>query len=517
MGHSTLSRRGAVLAAIGLGALVLMTPAFLIGHADVFPDTSAYELVGQWLMERLGLDPRGGFAFMRHRADLGLFFTMAGARSPYYSFLLFGVTNRGSAWAMAALQALAGSILIALSVRVLIGELRLSLFLAVVGIMTLATSLPWFAILMMPDVFMGYLGLAAVLLVFYFDRLSIPERWGLGLGLGLALSFHASNPPILMAVVAAALAGLALRGVKARDTLPGIAICLVAALAATLAFLAYPRLVQALAHRPLSRPPFLTARLLADGPGRDYLTKACAQHEPLALCPDLGRPMTDANAILWSPSKTSGVYEPAPYAVRLAMTRQEPAFVAAVFRLEPWRTTLDLLRDAWRETADVTVIDTLGYRDFALTARGPGFSPPFPPLSVCVRRPNLCYPTAFQIDSQYAIGATLALSAAYLVLRLVAGLAPFARRLALKPLEGRDATAAFAVLLLTLGNALFCGAVSGVFPRYQMRMAWIVPLWAILAFLAAQGLPMRLRAISAWLLSFWRSPAIRRAPPHHAS
>ncbi|MDE2357084.1 MAG: hypothetical protein KGL69_10055 [Alphaproteobacteria bacterium] len=493
--------RGIALLAVTLGALALMTPAVLVGHPNVFPDTSAYELIGQWLFERMGLDPRGGFSVMRHRADLGLFFTMAGARSPTYSLALFAITNPGSAWAMAGLQSLIGSALIALALRVTLGRFRIGPFAALIAGMTLFTSLPWFAILMMPDVFMGYAALAAVLLIVDFDRLTRLEQVMLALGLALALSFHASNPPILMAIVVVAALAIAVRALPAGRAAPGLAICLLAAGAAVLTLLAYPRLVEALAHRPLSRPPFLTARLLADGPGRDYLAKACAEGEPLALCPYQGRPMTDANAILWSPSKTEGVYEPAPYSVRLAMTRQEPAFVRGVIFLEPWRTLSNLARDAWEELIDVNVIDTLGYRDYALIARGPGFAPPFPAMRVCVRRPNLCYPTPFQLASQGALQAGLILGAGYLILRLLAGWAWIGRRLPLAPLAGREAVATLAVLAVTVGNAVFCGAISGVFPRYQMRMDWIVPLWAGLCVFAAVPTGDRLAAVRAWAAS----------------
>ncbi|HEY2051581.1 MAG TPA: hypothetical protein VGH03_19755, partial [Caulobacteraceae bacterium] len=388
-------RRLTTFLAVLLGAVALMAPCFIAGHPNVFPDTSAYHLVGQWFAEQAGLHIRG-FGVVRHR-DLALFFTMAGARSPYYGELFFLVTAVGSAWAMAALQALCASVLTALTLRVTQRGFRVRQFALVIGVLTVASTLPFFVSFLMPDVFLGLGGLAAILLLAYFGRLRRWERWALGVFLAATLSFHATNPLAIIALVAVAAVALVRKALPARQTKAGLAMVIGALGVSVVAAALYPLSVRALAQRELDHPPFLTARLLADGPARAYLRSACADASPYVLCQFKDRPLTDANDILWAITTKKGVFEPANYATRLALVHEERRFVVDAFEAHPLVTTWDLLVDAVHELTVVTVVDTLGYWDRALVSHGPRFEPPFGPIRFCVRRPSYCYPTTLQI------------------------------------------------------------------------------------------------------------------------
>lgn len=374
-----IERRFTIPVAVFLGAAALMAPCFIAGHPSVFPDTSAYHLIGQWFAEQAGLRLDHGFGVVRHR-DLTLFFTMAGARSPYYGELLFLVTAWGSAWAMAALQALAASALTALTLRVTQRGFRAWQFAMAIGVLTFASTLPFFVSFIMPDVFLGLGAVAAILLLAYFDRLRRLERWCLGSFLAATLSFHATNAPAILAVAAVAAAALAAKALPARPARAGLGMVVAALAVSAVAAAVYPLSVRVLAHRELDRPPFLTARILADGPGRAFLRGACAHGSPYVLCQFKDLPLTDANDILWSVSRHKGVFEPADYATRLALIHEEPRFVADAFAAHPITTTWDLLVDGVHELAVVTVVDTLGYSDRSLIARGPR-SPPRSVLS----------------------------------------------------------------------------------------------------------------------------------------
>jgi hypothetical protein len=63
------------------------------------------------------------------------------------------------------------------------------------------------------------------------------------------------------------------------------------------------------------------------------------------------------------------------------------------------------------------------------------------------------------------------------------------------PLSPRLAVAVAAVLVLLIANALLCGALSGVYPRYQTRIEWLAPLFAVLAWLENARRPVRLRQV----------------------
>ncbi len=483
-----IDRRGIIGAAIILGAVTLMAPCFVAGHPNIFPDTSAYHLIGQWLAEQAGLEFDHGYGLMRHRRDLGMFFTMAGARSPYYGLLLFFTTIRGTAWAIVAVQALAASALLALTLRVILRRLRLRHFAGAIAFLTLTSTLPYFVSFVMPDVFLGLGALSAILLLVFFDRLTRPERWGLGVFLAVILTFHATNPPAIMALALTAVAAVAIRALPTRPTCAGLAIIAAGLVISIGAGALYPVAVQALAHRELSRPPFLTARLLADGPGRVYLRKACVgDTAPFAICRYRALPLTDANDILWSMNPRKGAFEPADHEARLTMTRQEPRFVAAVIAAYPFVTLERLARDSFDELTEVSVLDTLGYSDRALIGAGPHFKPLIDAVRFCVRRPSYCNTTPAQEVSEDVLRGTLIACALYLAARLA--LSAFEVRLWLHraPLSPRLAAAVVAVFVLMVVNALICGALSGVYARYEMRIAWLVPLFALLAFLETRA------------------------------
>jgi hypothetical protein len=477
-------RRAALCLAIFLGAGVLMTPSFLVGHPNVFPDTSAYHLIGQWLAEQAGLSVDHGFGLIRHRRDLGMFFTMAGARSPYYGLLLFFTTIEGSAWAMIALQALAASALVALTLRVALRRLRLVQFAATIVFLTLASTLPFFVSFVMPDVFLGLGALAAILLLFFFDRLAAWERVALGLFTAVILTFHATNPPAILTLAAVAGAALLVKALPAKPTRAGLGVIAVGVVVSVAAAAVYAPVVEALSHRELSRPPFLSARLLADGPGRMYLRKVCADdNTPFVMCRWRSLPLDDANDILWATRRTKGVFEPADHDTRLAMTHEEGRFVAAVIRAYPLLVAERLTMDALNELTMVSVVDTLGYGDHALIAHGPRFQPPVTGLRFCVRRPYYCSSTPAQLASEDVLEIALAASILYLVMRL--GLSALKVRIWFHraPLSPRMAAAMVAVLTLLVVNAVICGVLSGVYARYEMRIAWLAPLFAALAWL----------------------------------
>jgi hypothetical protein len=465
-----------------------MTPSFIAGHPSVFPDTSAYHLIGQWFAEQAGLRIDHGFGVIRHR-QLAFFFTMAGARSPYYGELLFLVTVWGSAWAMAALQALAASAVVALALRVTQRKFRPGQFAVAIGALTVASTLPFFVSFMMPDVFLGLGALAAILLLVYLDRLRPFERWALGAFLAAALSFHATNPPAILAIVLVAMGALVAKVLPARPTRTGLVIVVAALVASTIAGAVYFPAVRALADRELDRPPFLTARVLADGPGRDYLRQACAHGSPYVLCRFKDLPLTDANDILWSLNARKGVFEPADYRTRLALVHEERRFVTAAFEAQPVATAWRLLVDGAHELVLVTVVDTLGYSDRALVSHGPRFAQPFGPVRFCERRPSYCYPTTLQIGWDTLLNVSMTLSAVYLLARLLLSRMTVRVVFHRAPLSPRLAIAVTAVLMLLVANALLCGALSGVYPRYQTRIEWLAPLFAVLAWLENASLP----------------------------
>ena len=470
-------------AAVFAGALLLMTPAWLVGHPDIFPDTSSYELIGQWLFEKAGFGVHSGFGYLRHRADLALFFSMAGARSWTYGLLMFVLAIWGSGWALIVVQALIGSALLAVAVRATAGHFSFRAFGGLLLLLTAGSSLPFFVSFLMPDVFAGYAALAAVVLVFFFDRLRGFERVALGLLLAASLSFHATNPLLALVIGGCGLLATRLRGVSWRPAAAGLSVLLGALMFSLATSAVYPPAVKALAHRGLHRPPFLTARLLADGPGRAYLRQACAVGQPYVICRYKDRPLTDANDILWHPGN-KGVYEVSDLNTRLAILAEQPRFVRGVMAFDPLGAVSGLIGNSGLELVLVTVVDTLGYSG-RLLSQAPAFDPPIHGASFCVRRPNYCHATPFQTGWDDLIIVGVMASVGYLLLRL--GRTFGRRRLAaMLPMSAPMSAAVVSVLVAVLANGIICGALSGVYPRYQMRLIWILPLFAAVAWLEAR-------------------------------
>jgi len=181
-------------------AVVLLAPALWNGFPLIFPDTGGY----------------------LERPLLG---TLEMGRSALYgAFLLAGAPL--SFWPNIAIQALviAWLIVLVLSAH---GLARPGLALGIVIVLAVATSLPWFASQLMPDVFFPAGVLAIYLLVFHAATLRAPERvvlvvliifgvashmalLGLALGLVLALFLLRSFPIIRVPSPTVGLPALAL-------------------------------------------------------------------------------------------------------------------------------------------------------------------------------------------------------------------------------------------------------------------------------------------------------------------
>ena len=140
----------------------------------------------------------------------------------------------------------------------------------------------------MPDVFGGYVAMAVILLLVCWDRLSKVERGLLATAAGVMMTFHTSQ--VLNTLATAALAGVIVRFIR-YDRARALASFITVALALTGAIFAtgiYKEAVKLKTGDELRRPPFLAMRVLADGPGREYLRDACEQRRDLGAVPIQG-------------------------------------------------------------------------------------------------------------------------------------------------------------------------------------------------------------------------------------
>src|SRR5579862_1800179 len=106
--------------------------------------------------------------------------------------------------------------------------------------------------------------------------------------------------------------------------------------AALTASLGYKEAVKLKTGDELRRPPFLAFRVVADGPGREFLRARCG--EPgvdYVLCQFKNLPMDDSQDMLWSDDRKKGIFNVTTYENRLRMEREENRFVLAAVAYDP--------------------------------------------------------------------------------------------------------------------------------------------------------------------------------------
>ena len=477
-----------------LGAMMLVAMTVLIGRPTVFSDTDDYYAQGHSVVRALQRwaqkgqppfdisemryrlsNPGGGDEEPEHNQD--------GARSVYYGLLLYLAQAVGSLWTLAAIQALAAATLVHVIWRRLAPQGRARSYFAIMAVLCLGSSLPVFTGFAMPDVFAGFAAVSTVLVVAYADTFALWAKALLWLGLAACVNFHGSNLPTTLALATLGLAGMALLGRGWRKLLARSGFVLTAILAAVLAAKAYGVAVKLRTGDELGRPPFLTARVLADGPGRAYLAHACGKGAPFQVCAFRRLPLNNTEDILWADEPELGIYNSAEFPVRLRLDREDFRFALAAVAYQPGQELAMAIRNWGAQLAAHDLNEPLRDQGYYLvdtywkTTHLPrliqGTGRCDPERGTCALRapPN-------GMAGLFALTAILALavSAACLGLCLLRG------GQGLKvDVRGRIACWAASLLILAVPiNAAVCGMLSGPFARYQMRMLWLLPLAAML-------------------------------------
>jgi len=173
--------QGADIAAIMLGALVLMLPALINGFPFIFFDSVDYLVM----------------------------FTRTLYRSPFYGLLMTFFHLKKFIWAIVIVQALITSHLVYLFIVLFSSNRSLRNFAITIAILTLFSSLPCSVGFIMPDIFTSIMLLAMYLIAFYFDTFGKLLKYYLLLLGSVATAVHLSNLSIAVAALAV-LAGLIL-------------------------------------------------------------------------------------------------------------------------------------------------------------------------------------------------------------------------------------------------------------------------------------------------------------------
>jgi hypothetical protein len=254
-----------------------------------------------------------------------------------------------------------------------------------------------------------------------------------------------------------------------RDTLSWQAVALALALVATgiggEAVFTYG--VQTYTGTTPIRPPFMTARLLADGPGNDFVKYHCkpGQFEVCGYPRDFT--IGSSDDFLWSQDPAIGVFTLVPRAVREQLGRQDFLFAKAVFMRYPARVLENSARNIAAQLGYIGltefVYDTMTVQVLAQKVPAGEFAT-LSHTRAARGRFNVAY-------SMWTI--RIASIAALLV--CLKGVAT-----AFRGDCRREVTLAVVLMLSLLINAGVCGALSTPHDRYQARVIWILELMAMM-------------------------------------
>jgi len=432
-------------AAVAAGALFLSWPAFYNGFPLLYGDSMTY----------LDDGPIVARAVFLHSLS-----SYYGVRSFFYSLGILPCHWNHSAWPIVALQCLLVAWVVWLAVRSVAPRHSISRFLALVGFLGLLTSVGWYAAFIMPDVLGPLLYLSIYLLVFAEDTLSRAERWSLYPLIGWAVTAHATH--LLLAAALCALlvlfAALERRSSPRRMRAVGrVAAAVALAAAAQMALHGY------LYGKPTlngERPPYLMARMIADGPARLYLEKNCNQLQ-WAICNHLKSLSGDTDEFLWG---DDGIYQSSSDEEKALLSSEEMPLAVATLRAYP------------REQLYQSAANFRGQL-FAFGLYG------FDPSPWILAEFNHVLPSArgsYMQSRQATDALPLDLLTDIQWWTVVASLAAM---VALVPLlwrrhSVRVAGLGLVVVSMVVFNAMVTGVLSVVDDRYGCRVIWLVPLLA---------------------------------------
>jgi hypothetical protein len=448
-----LKRFFAVLTA----TFILCWPALWNRFPLLFFDSYEYIYTGPGILQKLlGQTVPYGYS------------SYASNRSEIFSAGLFLVDRGVSLWPFIVLQSLLTAWIIWLVVRSVVQHRPVAAYLVLVASLSVLTSVSWYASDIMPDILGPVLYLCLYLLVFAAKTLRRREY-----PLVLALSLWCLVAHTTHLLVAVCLSGCFIllwlfkwKSIRCSSRAIVLVPCLI-----LLAVAAQTAVHQRLYAKPApfgNAPPFVMARLITDGPALLYLQQHCNSLD-WTLCTHLSNLSSNEGDFLWRPG---GVWQTANPEERENLKREQMPLILATLRTYP------------RQQIAISLAN------FAhmLVRMGPSDFDPYPVftprnLDINIKDSSQAYERSRQAHRQMPQRffrllqlPVIALSASVAVLLLLLGW----RSLPTEALAVVDRFLGLAVVVFftVLANAFIAGVLSGPFPRYQGRVAWLIPLLA---------------------------------------
>ena len=233
-----------------------------------------------------------------------------------------------------------------------------------------------------------------------------------------------------------------------------------------------------LADVPIYSPPFLTARVIGDGPGQRFLDEQCptGKHD-FAVCRFSGRKFRNHNHFLWGVPGYDSAYQLSDLQTQRKLGEEQVAFVLTVAKTYPADQIAASTRNAVSELFAVTVgrehhtipLIIIEWPEAQVLRVAPQYERCAADPAACPV-PGFMRPWEILIELVFYLSLLVALAFAALTLR--------------RPRDDRERLFNQGVLIVIpvlLANAVICGVLSGVHARYQARVEWVLPALVLAA------------------------------------
>lgn len=439
-----------------LATLALAWPAILNGFPLIYPDTVTYIEDGPLVARALFLHQLSPYY---------------GMRSFFYSLAILPFHWNVTPWPVVLLQCSLAAWILRLVVRCIFPAPHAWRYLTLIALLSAMSSISWYCSVVLPDILGPLAYLAMFLIAFAPESLFRQEHRALHLLIVWGVASHATHL-LIGALLLTLLAILLLaHGESLRRTAhisASLAAGFAIAAAAQLALHAY-----LYGHPSLNgeRPPYLTARVIADGPGRWYLQQHC-RDQHWTVCEQANNLSADPDVLLWSPD---GMWQSIPDERKDDVADQEMAFVLAVVRAYP----LDELRNSalhFLQQMRAFGLYDLGGEDWIADELGRVM-----PTSRASYRASLQARRKLPLDAFSVLQFwVVAVSAVWIVACLIRLRRRIPRLLSVLTIV---------IAFIVLANAALTGPLSVPDDRLQCRVIWLIPFLAGLHVLSALSLP----------------------------
>ncbi len=383
-----------------------------------------------------------------------------GMRSFIYSLGILPWHWNVTPWPVVAFQSLLTAYVLWLVVRSIVPRQTAKRYLILLALLSLFTSLSWYCSLIMPDILGPVLYLCIYLLVFARNDLTRADHVAVFLIAWWGVGSHATHLMLAGGLCILLVLLLILRRpfMQARWKAVGeVALIVVLAAAAQLALNDY------LYGEPSlngDRPPFLMARVIADGPGRWYLEKHCPEVK-FAICDHVHDLPSDPDVFLWG---ANGIWQSSDddYAERLK--QEEMPFVIATLRAYPRQQLTKSVVAFWQQLAVFGLYD-LDASNVVLDEYDNVFPGGRPHYLQSRQAQNTLPLEFFTSVGNWAILVSIVMICAFAVLLW-------------RKRSARLAGLSVVIVSTVVANALVTGPLSMVEDRFQSRIIWLLSFLA---------------------------------------